>query len=88
MRDLKDIELINDSQIMEACEKAYKESAHNAYFANGFNKGVVFALEKCKVYEMLDMLQNCKEYFLLKTDKYSEEKAEAIGQLIKEATEL
>jgi hypothetical protein len=46
------------------------------------------ALLISKAPEMLDMLQLCKEYFLLKTDTFSEERAEAIGQLIKEATKL
>lgn len=46
------------------------------------------ALLISKAPEMLEMLQKCKEYFLLKTDKYSEERADAIGQLIKEATEV
>jgi hypothetical protein len=41
-----------------------------------------------KAPELLEMLEKCKEYFLLKTDRFSEERAEAIGQLIKEATEL
>jgi hypothetical protein len=41
-----------------------------------------------KAPEMLEMLQKCKEYFLLKKDSKSEERADAIGQLIKEATEL
>ncbi len=41
-----------------------------------------------KAPEMLEMLQKCKEYFLLKTDKYSEERADAIGQLINEATKI
>jgi hypothetical protein len=38
--------------------------------------------------EMLEMLQKCKEYFLLKTDAKSEERADAIAQLIEEATKL
>ena len=46
------------------------------------------ALLISKAPEMLEMLEKCKEYFLLKTDRFSEERAEAIGQLIKEATEL
>ncbi len=46
------------------------------------------ALLISKAPEMLDMLQKCKEYFLLKTDAKSEERADAIGQLIKEATEI
>jgi len=31
-----------------------------------------------KVLPLLEMLQKCKEYFLLKTDKYSDERADAI----------
>jgi hypothetical protein len=41
-----------------------------------------------KAPEMLEMLKKCKEYFLLKTDAKSEERADAIGQLIKEATQI
>jgi len=45
--------------------------------------------EKNKKYnEMLGMLQKCEEYFLLKTDAKSEERADAIAQLIEEATKL
>ena len=39
-------------------------------------------------HEMLEMLIKCREYFLLKTDSKSEERAEAIGELIKKATTL
>jgi hypothetical protein len=31
-----------------------------------------------EVLPLLEMLQKCKEYFLLKTDKYSDERADAI----------
>jgi hypothetical protein len=46
------------------------------------------ALLISKAPEMLEMLKKCKEYFLLKTDAKSEERADAIGQLIKEATQI
>ena len=35
-----------------------------------------------EVVELLEMLQKCKEYFLLKTDKYSDETSDAIGQVL------
>ncbi len=35
-----------------------------------------------EVLPLLDMLQKCKEYFLLKTDLKSEERADAIGQVL------
>jgi hypothetical protein len=31
---------------------------------------------------LLEMLQKCKEYFLIKTDLKSEERADAIGQVL------
>lgn len=33
---------------------------------------------------LVDMLQKCKEYFLLKTDSKSEERADAIGEVLKQ----
>jgi cell division septum initiation protein DivIVA len=37
-----------------------------------------------EVLPLLEMLEKCKEYFLLKTDAKSEERADAIGQAIKD----
>jgi hypothetical protein len=37
---------------------------------------------------LVDMLQKCKEYFLLKTDAKSEERADAIGQAIEDFNNL
>jgi disulfide oxidoreductase YuzD len=37
---------------------------------------------KEEVLPLLEMLQKCKEYFLLKTDLKSEERADAIGQVL------
>jgi hypothetical protein len=33
---------------------------------------------------LVDMLQKCKEYFLLKTDPKSDERADAIGEVLKQ----
>lgn len=46
------------------------------------------ALLISKAPEMLEMLEKCREYFLLKTDEKSDERADAIGELIKQATEI
>ncbi len=40
--------MITDGQIADACNKAYLKSGHNAYFGNGFEAGVKFALEQVK----------------------------------------
>jgi hypothetical protein len=37
---------------------------------------------KEEVLPLLEMLQKCKEYFLLKTDLKNEERADAIGQVL------
>lgn len=37
-----------------------------------------------EVLPLLEMLQKCKEYFLLKTDAKSEERADTIGQVIED----
>jgi len=39
---------VTEEQISDACNKAYVEAGHNGYFANGFNSGVRFVLEKQK----------------------------------------
>jgi hypothetical protein len=55
---------------------------------NNFDEARFNALLISKAPEMLEMLHKCQEYFLLKTDKYSDERADAIGQLIEDATEI
>lgn len=40
--------MITDEQIADACNKAYLKAGHNAYFGNGFEAGVKFALEQVK----------------------------------------
>lgn len=39
---------ITVKQMKEGCDKAYKKAGHNAYFGNGFEAGVEFALEVVK----------------------------------------
>lgn len=36
---------ITDAQIADGCNEAYLRAGHNAYFGNGFNAGVEFALK-------------------------------------------
>ena len=36
---------ITDAQIADGCNEAYVKIGHNAYFGNGFNAGVEFALK-------------------------------------------
>jgi hypothetical protein len=47
-----------------------------------FDKGAKWQQERSysdeEILPLLEMLQKCKEYFLLKTDKYSDERADAI----------
>lgn len=38
--------MITESQIADACNKAYLKLGSNAYFGNGFRAGVEFALEQ------------------------------------------
>lgn len=40
--------MITDGEIADACNKAYIKAGHNAYFGNGFEAGVRFALEQVK----------------------------------------
>lgn len=41
-----------------------------------------------EVLPLLEMLEKCKDYFLLKTDAKSEERADAIGQAIEDFNKL
>jgi hypothetical protein len=41
-----------------------------------------------EVLPLLEMLEKCKEYFLLKTDTKSEERADAIGQVVEDFNKL
>lgn len=65
-----------------------KESIHNL-------QGIEWQKEQNKnkyseeeVLPLLEMLQKCKEYFLLKTDEKSEERADAICQAIEDFNKI
>lgn len=83
---------IPESVIKKACDKAYKECSYNAYFDNGFRKGVEFTLENLKVVEMLEMLKVVTMTISFEKDKISHGNSEnhwtnKIEQLIKEIAE-
>lgn len=50
-------ELITEQQIDDAMEVAYLKAGHSAYFGNGFQAGVDFALEKTKADDLLKMVK-------------------------------
>lgn len=67
--------MITDEQIKQGLDKAYKEAGHNAYFGNGFEAGVKFALEQVKkinydavlpiVFEPGDVIMFCDEHYFV-----------------------
>jgi len=70
---------------------AEEENLHLLGHRKSFIKGANWQQEQEKkmyseeeVLPLLEMLQKCKEYFILKTDAKSEEKADAIGQAIED----
>jgi hypothetical protein len=52
--------MITDEQIADGCNKAYLKAGHNAYFGNGFEAGVKFALEQVKNLSSKPMLADSK----------------------------
>lgn len=67
----------------KSSSSVFRESHIKDYLA-GYNQ----AIKDLKASEMLEMLNNCYEYFLNNTSLQSENNADAIGQLIKEVTGL
>lgn len=64
--------MITDGQIADACNKAYLKAGHNAYFGNGFEAGVRFALEQVKNLSskpVLAPVRNIMEDFRFTTKK-------------------
>lgn len=51
---------IDKGKIADACNEAYIEAGHNAYFGNGFQTGVDFAEKQLEV-EIKKLLQALKE---------------------------
>ena len=41
---------LTEEQIIDGQNEAYLKAGHNAYFGNGFNAGVKFALEQINVH--------------------------------------
>jgi transcriptional regulator of heat shock response len=88
----------------ETLEEAIKQELENHFFSNiseikqaeyFINFGAKWQQEQDKnnysdreVLPLLEMLEKCKEYFLLKTDAKSEERADAIGQAIEDFNKI
>lgn len=66
---------------IQPTEKWYSQEAEKAI---EINKNQEKMYSEKEVSELVDMLQKCKEYFLLKTDLKSEERADAIGQVLEQ----
>lgn len=49
--------MLTKAEIKEARHKAYQEAGHNAYFGNGFEAGVKFALDALKKEHNSDRLR-------------------------------
>lgn len=49
--------------IEQAIDREYNEAGHNAYFANGFKRGVKWQAEKSYSDEMLEILKSFIEDF-------------------------
>jgi hypothetical protein len=61
---------ITKEQIKTGLDKAYKDAGQNAYFGNGFEAGVAFALKQVNV----DLGGVDKRIFLVEFRNYKEEK--------------
>lgn len=72
-------------------QKLKAEKLAKEHFRKQRDEGL---LEQSKMYSkeevlpLLEMLQKCKEYFLLKTDAKSEERADAIVEVIEDFEQL
>jgi hypothetical protein len=52
--------MITDGEIADACNKEYIKAGHNAYFGNGFEAGVRFALEQLKNCSIPAVIKSCE----------------------------
>ena len=80
--DLTDI-LPKQETLEEAAERYANMQTIGKYLVKAvFKEGVKWNQERSyseeEVLPLLEIIQKCKEYFLLKTDKYSDERADAI----------
>lgn len=77
-------QLIPQSKIDKALDKAYSSTKENAYFGSGFNQGVQFALNEIQPL-MVEFTRFCSTYihnFLKQKKNFSEYKS--IEQLLEE----
>jgi hypothetical protein len=54
---------LTEEQIIDGQNEAYLKAGHNAYFGNGFNAGVEFALKqinKLPIHVVVGMLPKCE----------------------------
>lgn len=49
-------------QMSKALDEAYKKAGHNAYFANGFEAGVVFAEQQFKILNIPDVMPRISHF--------------------------
>ena len=79
-------QLIQDHKQKTLEEAAKNYANYNEQMHSAIKEAVIFGakwqMERSyneeEVLPLLEILQKCKEYFLLKTDKYSDERADAI----------
>lgn len=73
---------------MKQTAAEFLESKMTDYLYNELNAIALDSQERMyseeEVDVLVDMLQKCKEYFLLKTDSKSDERADAIGEVLKQ----
>jgi hypothetical protein len=72
-----DNNLISEENIIDACNTAYLKAGHNAYFGEGFSRGVDFAIEKLEVkklkQEHAEMVEALKSLTNLFAKEYDED---------------
>lgn len=81
---MKLIKGLNIEQISDACDIAYKEAADNAYFGNGFIRGIKYAVNATQANQMLELLEEINE--CLSQENEIEYYKEKINNLIKNIT--
>jgi len=82
---------ISSDKIADACNEAYQRVGENAYFGNGFEAGVQFAIKELESekQELVEMLNKLTEQFSKVDRLYSADRKliEQAKELIKRATE-
>ena len=52
---------LTEEEITDGLNEAFLKAGHNAYFGNGFNAGVEFALEKVKKLNIHDVIMQSEQ---------------------------